>query len=202
MTHLGFQGPLLDLRNAFLDNEGDPIQAALRRLCEVLPEELQLPLELLVPTLDGQGLQALLVAGQVALEERGKHVEVGGSHRDARHRSEHGGRQEKCLGDAAGPRESTVFHQEPSPREKCPPDHGQSWVPRPVLPAHLLALGSLEVHIAVALPTSGRGTELPQPMGLGSLGQANIPEGPRGSCQLRGDPVDAYGKGNVRSGTA
>lgn len=129
-------------------------------------------------------------------------MEVAGSYRDTRHCSEHGGRQEKCPGDAAAPRKSTVFHQEPSPQEICPPDHGQSWIPPPVIPAHLLALSSLEVHVAVALPTFGRGTELPQPMGLGSLGQANIPEGPCGSCQLWGDPVDAYGKGYVRSGTA
>lgn len=91
----------------------------------------------------------------------------------------------------------------PSPQEKCPPDHDQSWVPPPVLPAHLLTLGSLEVHVAVALPTFGRGTELPQPVGLGSPGQAlDMPEGPCGSCHLWVDPVDAYRKGYVRSGTA
>lgn len=72
MCHLGFQRPLLNLGDAFLDDEGDAIGTALRRLCEVLPEKLQLPLELLVPALDGQGFQALLVAGQVALENKGK----------------------------------------------------------------------------------------------------------------------------------
>lgn len=69
-AHLGFQRPLLNLRDAFLHNEGDAIRAALGRLQEVLPEKLQLPLELLVPALDGQGLQALLVARQVALGDR------------------------------------------------------------------------------------------------------------------------------------
>lgn len=70
MSHLGFQRPLLNLGDALLDDEGDAVRAALRSLHEVLPKELQLPLELLVPALDGQGFQALLVAGQVALEKQ------------------------------------------------------------------------------------------------------------------------------------
>lgn len=77
MSHLGFQRPLLNLRDALLDDEGDAVRAALRSLHEVLPKELQLPLELLVPALDGQGFQALLVAGQVALESRGTCSELG-----------------------------------------------------------------------------------------------------------------------------
>ena len=35
---------------------------------------------------------------------------------------------------------------------------------------YLLAFCSLEVNVAVALPTLGRGPELPEPMSLGSLG--------------------------------
>lgn len=57
---------------------------------------------------------------------------------------------------------------------------------------YLLAFCSLEVNVAVALPAFGRGAELPQPVSLGSLGQANVSEGPRRSRHLWGHPVDAY----------
>lgn len=51
-----------------------------------------------MPTLDGQGLQALLVAGQVALEEKGEHVEVGESHRDTSAAQSMVGHRKNALG--------------------------------------------------------------------------------------------------------
>ena len=65
--HLGAQRPLLDLKDALLDDEGHTIGGAAGSTAEVLAKELQTALQLLVATLDGQGLQALLVAGQAAL---------------------------------------------------------------------------------------------------------------------------------------
>lgn len=59
---------------------------------------------------------------------------------------------------------------------------------------YLLTFCPLEVHVAVALPALGGGPQLPQPVGLSCPGQAHVPEGPRGSRHLRGDPIDAYGQ--------
>lgn len=42
--------------------------------------------------------------------------------------------------------------------------------------SHLLTLCSLEVHVAVALPTLGRGAEFTQLVGLGGFGEPNVPE--------------------------
>lgn len=66
--------------------------------------------------------------------------------------------------------------------------------PFPWSQLYLLALRSLEVDVAVALPALGRCTELPQPVGLGGLGQADVSEGAGGSRHLRADPIDAYGQ--------
>lgn len=131
MRHLGFQRPLLYLRNALLDDEGDAIRAALRSLGEVLPEKLQLPLELLVPALDGQGFQTLLVAGQVALENTGKTRGDGRRHRGTGRRAAPERRQ-ASLGER-GQRGETPFLEpprahakrtDPSPKEECLPKHG------------------------------------------------------------------------------
>ena len=93
-------------------------------------------MEFLVPALDGQGFQTLLVAGQVALENTGKCVEVGDSTvgqvggqppRDTRHRSEneelveHDGRQEKCLSWRHC--RTAAKRVDPSPKEECLPKH-------------------------------------------------------------------------------
>lgn len=84
----------------------------------------------------------------------------------------------------------------------CPPP-----VPPPEIPSHfpqvhLLALCSLEVHVAVALPALGGGPELPQPVGLGGLGQANVSEGSRRGRHFGGDPVDAYKQNRRNSATS
>lgn len=57
----------LNLTDALLHNEGDPISAAARDLGKVSAKELQTALELLMATLDGHGLQASFMAGQVTL---------------------------------------------------------------------------------------------------------------------------------------
>lgn len=61
--HLNVERPVLDLRRALLYDEGDAVGAVPGRLREVDAEEVQLALELLVPALNGQGFQTLLMAG-------------------------------------------------------------------------------------------------------------------------------------------
>lgn len=55
---------------------------------------------------------------------------------------------------------------------------------------HLLTLGSLEVHVAVALPTLGRRPQLPESVGVGRLGQADVPEGSGGDHHVGIHAVD------------
>lgn len=54
--YLNTQGPVLNLRSALLDDEGDSVRAVSRSLGEVHSEQVQLPLQLLMTTLDGQRL--------------------------------------------------------------------------------------------------------------------------------------------------
>lgn len=61
--YLHVERPGLDLRRTFADDEWDAVLAVLGGLHEVHTEEVKLPLELLMATLDGQALQALLMAG-------------------------------------------------------------------------------------------------------------------------------------------
>ena len=68
MAHLHLQCPLLDLLDALLDDERNAIRTALEHAGEVTAKQLETALQLLVTTLDGQGLQALLMAGQEALQ--------------------------------------------------------------------------------------------------------------------------------------
>ena len=51
--HLGAQRPLLDLKDALLDDEGHAVGGAAGSMAEVLAKELQAALQLLVATLDG-----------------------------------------------------------------------------------------------------------------------------------------------------
>ena len=70
---------------------------------------------------------------------------------------------------------------------------------------HLLTLGALEVHVAVALPALGRRAELPEPVGTGRLGQPHVAEGPsgHGHRQLRGHAIEViwWERGQVVSVT-
>ena len=65
--HLELEGASLDLRDALGDDEGDAVAGRARHLGEVLAEQLQAAVELLMAALDGQRLQATLVARQEAL---------------------------------------------------------------------------------------------------------------------------------------
>lgn len=71
-VHLDIQSSALNLRRALLDNERDAVRAVPRGLCKVDPEQLKSALKLFMTTLDGKGLQALLMAGQGALLKREK----------------------------------------------------------------------------------------------------------------------------------
>lgn len=137
-SHLGAQSPPLDLTHTLLDNEGHAIGGATGCLAEVLSKELQAALKLLVSTLDGQGLQTLLVAGQAAL--------------GAVHSSREPGSPPLSEALVTHPHRavsgSTVQVATPSPL--CSPD-----CPAIPGPAHLLALGAVEVDVAVALPALG-----------------------------------------------
>ena len=44
----------------------------------------------------------------------------------------------------------------------------------------LFTLAALEVDVAITLATFGRGPQLPEPVGLSHLRQADVPEGPGG----------------------
>jgi len=70
--HLELERPPLDLRDALGDDEGDAVAGTAGHLGEVLAEQLQAAVELLGAALDGQGLQATLVARQEALGGGGR----------------------------------------------------------------------------------------------------------------------------------
>lgn len=73
-VHLDIQSSALNLRRALLDNERDAVGAVPRGLCKVDPEQLKSALKLFMTTLDGKGLQTLLMAGQGALLRTEKSV--------------------------------------------------------------------------------------------------------------------------------
>lgn len=73
-VHLDIQSSALNLRRALLDDERDAVRAVPRGLSKVDPEQLKSTLKLFVATLDGQSLQALLMAGQGALLKTDKSV--------------------------------------------------------------------------------------------------------------------------------
>lgn len=56
--------------------------------------------------------------------------------------------------------------------------------------SHLLTLRPLEVHVAVALAALGGRAQLPEPVGLGRLGQADVPEGSGGDHHVGIHAVD------------
>lgn len=70
LKYLNVQCSALYLRCALAYEEGDAVRAVVCRLCEVNAEEVKPSVQLLVSTLDGQGLQALLMAGQRTLRTR------------------------------------------------------------------------------------------------------------------------------------
>lgn len=65
--YLDVQRPVFDLRCALLDDERNAIGAVFGRLSEVDAKQVQLAMELLVATLNGQRFQAFLMAGQGTL---------------------------------------------------------------------------------------------------------------------------------------
>lgn len=73
INHLHAERSVLDFRCAFAYDEGDAVGAVFSCLCEVDAEQVELPLELLVAALDGEGFQTLLMAGQRTLRA---HVRV------------------------------------------------------------------------------------------------------------------------------
>lgn len=72
--YLHSQRPPFDLTDTLFDDKGDAVRAAVGHLGEILSEQLQAALEFLVATLDGQRLQAALMAGQETLRKgNGQH---------------------------------------------------------------------------------------------------------------------------------
>lgn len=65
---------------------------------------------------------------------------------------------------------------------------GGGWSERPS--PHLLTLRPLEVHVAVTLAALGRRPQLPEPVGLGRLGQADVAEGSGGDHHVGVHAVD------------
>lgn len=68
LAYLHSQSPSLDLSDALLDDEGDPVGTVAGHLWEILPEQLKATLEFLVATLNGQSLQAAFVTSQETLQ--------------------------------------------------------------------------------------------------------------------------------------
>lgn len=59
-------------------------------------------------------------------------------------------------------------------------------------PPHLLTLRPLEVHVAVTLAALGGRAQLPEPVGLGRLGQADVPEGSGGDHHVGIHAIDVW----------
>lgn len=68
LSHLHLHGPSLYLRDALGNDEGDAVTGTTGYLRELPAEQQQTTLQLLVATLDGQGLQTTLVTRQETLQ--------------------------------------------------------------------------------------------------------------------------------------
>lgn len=68
LSHLHLHGSSLYLRDALGNDEGDAVTGTTGHLRELPAEQQQTTLQLLVATLDGQGLQTTLVTRQETLQ--------------------------------------------------------------------------------------------------------------------------------------
>lgn len=75
-VYLHSERSLLDFLDAFLDDEWYSFRVALQHLGEISAEQLEPSLQLFVATLDSQGLQTLLMAGQEALQHTNKDLSI------------------------------------------------------------------------------------------------------------------------------
>ena len=218
-AHLHLESPPLDLRDALGDDEGDPVTGTAGHLRELPAEQLQTALELLVATLDGQSLQTALVTSQETLRTEKiaatrwsqKLLPVGPSestwaHTPSNSRNIYPVQLQKVWSSflvQAGNRLSVfciIYHtnadentsslaEEPKFFSGHKSDCLETW-----LGTHLLALSPLEVNVAVTLAALGGGPQLPQPVGPGCFGQADVTERSGGHHHIRIHAVNIWRK--------